>query len=207
MARPAQVTIDVSTSSQVIPETTPLQSASYPTITINGTAATPSFAPQDWPSGVQVVVINSTGDLSDPGSIISDKYNLVWSDPNGGWWDTYSLMWDNVGKQILGSGDPQQQLVIAATYGMDLGMFPVATVVELFLGLGAGPALQEWINTATPSGGGDWVGFPANYVLIGSSGLGYGQGTEQYDYTGNSPVDTSVSVTLDNNPEPPTGTN
>jgi hypothetical protein len=202
MARPAQVTIDVSTSSQVI-NTTPLPNANYPKITINGNAVTPSFAPQNWPSGVQVVVINSTGDLSDPAGIISNRYNLVWAGSGGGWYDTFHYMWDNVGTQILGSGDPQQQLVIAATYGMDIGMFPTAVVVELFLGLGAGPALQEWINTSPPSESGDWVDYPANYVLIGSSGLGYGQGTEQYD-TGANPV-TSVSVTLDNNPEPPTG--
>jgi hypothetical protein len=203
MARPAQVDVSVSTSSTEIASGT-LPSAQYPTITLNGTAVTPSFAPAQWPSGFQIAVLNAVGDLSDPANVISDQYNLVWSDQNGGWFDTYTGMYDNVARQLLGAGDPQQQIVIAASYGLDLGMFPTPTVVELFLGLGAGPQLQEWINTQAPSEGADWVGYPMDYVLVGSSGSGYAQGTEKFDYTGSgTPVQTTVTVTLENNPEPP----
>jgi hypothetical protein len=85
-------------------------------------------------------------------------------------------------------------------------MFPTPDIVELLLSLGAGPQLQNWTNTPSPSESGDWVDYPADYVLIGSSSLGYGQATDQFDFAGSEgqPVKTSVSVTLTNNPEPPT---
>jgi hypothetical protein len=85
-------------------------------------------------------------------------------------------------------------------------MYPSPDAVELFLSLGAGPQLQNWINTPSPSESGDWVDYPADYVLIGQSSLGYGQATEQFDTTPGeeNPVKTSVSVTLQNSPEPPT---
>lgn len=208
MARPAQVTIEVSTSSQPIQGTSTLPNAQVPVITLNGTQIPQATGPTERdPSGVQVVVLNATGDLSDPANIISNTLNIVWSDQNNYWYTTYRQMWDNVANRIYGAGDPQQQIVIVATYGMDLGMFPTPDIVELMLSLGAGPQLQNWINTPYPSESGDWVDYPADYVLIGQSALGYGQGTEEFDTTpgeGN-PVKTTQAVTLQNNPEPPTG--
>jgi hypothetical protein len=202
MARPAQVTVAISTSSQVGPLS---QSPQFPQIELNGVAIPPpSFAPNSSQSGVQVVVMNSGGDLSDPANIISNQYNPVWPGSGNGWFDTYRYMWDNVANQVLGSGDPQQQLVFVATYGMDLGMFPTPDVVELLLSLGAGPQLQQWINTDMPSEGGDWVNYPVDYAMVGSSSLGYGLATEKYDYQQGNAVKTSISVTLENNPEPPT---
>ncbi|MEA2412398.1 MAG: hypothetical protein QOC77_2959 [Thermoleophilaceae bacterium] len=209
MTRPAEVTIAVSTSSQPIPGTPPLPNAQVPQITLNDTLIPRATGPtDDYPTGVQVVVMNASGDLSDPANFITNSLNIVWGDVQGGWSDTYRYMWDNVANQIYGAGDPQQQVVIIATYGMDLGMFPTPDVVELFLSLGAGPQLQNWINTASPSESGGWVDYPADYVLIGSSSLGYGLGTEQFDFGGGeeNPVKTNVSVTLQNNPEPPTAT-
>jgi hypothetical protein len=207
MTRPAEVIVDVSTSSQEISSTPPLPDALVPTITLNGTAIPQASGPtSEYPTGVQVVVMNAAGDLSDPANIISNDLHVVWADAQGGWDDTYRYMWDNVANQIYGSGDPQQQVVIVATYGMDLGMFPTPSAIELLLTLGAGPQLQNWINTNTPSESGDWVDYPADYVLIGSSGSGYGQGTDEFDYAGGEgqPVKTNLSVTLQNNPEPPT---
>jgi hypothetical protein len=205
MARPTEVVIDVSTSSQPVQGTT-RPSAQPPVITLNGTQIPQATGPTtDYPSGVQVVVMNAAGDLSDPANFITNKLNIVWADQNNYWYSTYRYMWDNVTNQIYGSGDPQQQVVIVATYGMDAGMFPTPDVVEVLLSLGAGPQLQNWINTPSPSESGDWVDYPADYVLIGSSSLGYGQGTEQFDFTGSEgqPVKTNVNVTLQNSPEPP----
>jgi hypothetical protein len=208
MARPTEVTIDVSTSSQSIPGTSPLPNAQIPTVTLNGTQIPQPDGPtQNFPSGVLVVVMNASGDLSDPSNFISSKLNIIWPGQNNYWYDTYRLMWDNVANQIYGSGDPQQQVVIAATYGMDAAMYPSPDVVELFLSLGAGPQLQSWINLPSPSESGDWVDYPIDYVLIGQPALGYGQATEQLDYAGpgeGQPVKTNVSVTLQNSPEPPT---
>jgi hypothetical protein len=207
MARPTEVTVDVSTSSQPIPGTQPLPNAQVPTITLNGVQIPQATGPTNrFPTGVQVVVMNASGDLSDPSNIISNTLNIVWGDQNNYWYSTFSQMWDNVANRIYGSGDPQQQVVILATYGMDLGMFPTPDIVELCLSLGAGPQLQNWINTSSPSESGGWVDYPADYVLIGQSQGGYGQATEQFDSTpgeGN-PVKTNVSVTLQNSPEPPT---
>ena len=205
MARPTEVTVAVATSSQPIPGTPPLPNAQVPAITLNGVEIPQGSGPTtEYPTGVQVVVMNASGDLSDPANIISNNLNVVWSE-NNGWYLTYRYMWDNVANQIYGAGDPQQQVVIVATYGVDLGMFPSPDVVELFLSLGAGPQLQNWINTPSPSESGGWVDYPADYVLIGQSSLGYGQATEQFDTTPGeeNPVTTNVSVTLQNSPEPP----
>jgi hypothetical protein len=207
MARPTEVTIDVSTSSQAIPNETPYPNAQVPTVTLNGTQIPQPDGPTDgYPTGVLVVVMNAVGDLSDPANFISSRLNNVWPGEGNYWYGTYSLMWDNVANQIYGSGDPQQQVVIVSTYGMDAGMYPTPAIAELLLSLGAGPQLQKWINTPSPSESGDWVDYPADYVLIGSSSLGYGQGTEQFDTNPaeGQAVKTSVSVTLQNSPEPPT---
>jgi hypothetical protein len=206
MARPAQVTIEVITSSEKM-SNNPRPNAQVPEIMLNGVVIPAAAGPtEQFPTGVQVVVMNSTGDLSDPASIISNNLNIVWADEQGGWYDTYRFMWDNVANQIYGSGDPQQQLVILATYGMDLGMFPTPSAIEVLMSLGAGAQLQQWINTPSPSESGDWVDYPADYVMVGSSGLGYNQGSESFDYAGGegNSVKTDFSVTLQNNPEPPT---
>jgi hypothetical protein len=209
MARPTEVTIDVATSSQAIEGTNPLPNAQIPTVTLNGTQIPQPDGPtEQFPTGVLVIVMNASGDLSDPSNFITSRLNIVWQDAsaNDYWYTTYRFMWDNVANQIYGAGDPQQQLVFVCTYGVDLGMFPTPAIVELLLTLGAGPQLQNWINSNSPSESGDWIDYPVDYVLIGQSGYGYGQGTEQFDYAGGegNPVKTNVSVTLQNNPEPPT---
>jgi hypothetical protein len=208
MARPAEVTVSISTSSQEISGEPPLPDAQLPTITLNGVELPQPSVPSNYPSGVQVVVMNASGDLSDPANIITNQATIVWTDENTSWGDTYRFMWDYVANQLLGSGDPQQQLVFIASYGLDLGMFPTPAATELFLGLGAGGPIQQWITTSQPSESGDWVDYPADYVMIGSSGLGYGLAAEKFDYAGGegNPVQTTLSVTLQNNPEPPTAT-
>jgi hypothetical protein len=206
MARPAEVVVEVATSSQVVPGGASRPNPQLPVISLNGTQIPQAEGPtNELPSGVQVVVMNASGDLSDPANFITNNLNIVWADQNNYWYTTYRYMWDNVANQIYGSGDPQQQVVIVATYGMDVGMFPTPDIVELLLSLGAGPQLQNWINTPSPSESGDWVDYPADYVLIGSSSLGYGLGTEEFDTNPSEgqAVKTSVSVTLQNNPEPP----
>jgi hypothetical protein len=206
MARPAEVVVEVATSSQVVPGGASRPNPQLPVISLNGTQIPQAEGPtNELPSGVQVVVMNASGDLSDPANFITNNLNIVWADQNNYWYTTYRYMWDNVANQIYGSGDPQQQVVIVATYGMDVGMFPTPDIVELLLSLGAGPQLQNWINTPSPSESGDWVDYPADYVLIGSSSLGYGLSTEEFDTNPSEgqAVKTSVSVTLQNNPEPP----
>src|SRR5215212_8783627 len=131
MARPTEVTVDVSTSSQPIPGTPPFPNAQVPAITLNGVQIPQATGPTErFPTGVQVVVMNATGDLSDPSNITSNTLNVVWPDQNNYWYTVYRQTWDNVANRIYGAGDPQQQVVIVATYGMDLGMFPSPDIVE-----------------------------------------------------------------------------
>jgi hypothetical protein len=205
MARPTEVTISIETSSQEIP-LNPFPPPQFPSISLNGTAIpSPSYVPPA-PSGFQVVVMNSAGDLSDPANIVANSYEPIPSGSVGGWYDTYQFMYDGLARDIFAAGDPQQQLVFVASYGLDVAMLPTPAVAELLLNLGAGPQFQKWLSTDVPSEGGDWTEYPADYVLIGGSGYGYGQGTEQFDYTGvdEQSVTTHVSVTIQNNPEPPT---
>lgn len=203
MAAPTQVEIAISTTSE------PMQSGSLPApqppvITLNGTALTAPPYPPNTPNGLQCVVFNSSMDLTNPDTIISNRYLLVWEE-NGGWWTSYPWMWNWLANQLLASGDPQQQIVIVATFGLDVGMVPTPAALEQMMARGAGPNLQSWATTSQPSEGGSYIEYPANYVMVGNSAYAYGQATDVFDYPNSgSPVTTKLTVTLDNPGPPPT---
>jgi hypothetical protein len=205
MAPPAQVTISIATISQPIPNA-PLPDAKWPTITIDGVEVPPpTKQPTPYPSGFQIVVLNSAGDLSQMTNIVANAILPIWPDGNNGWIGTYRFMYDDLANTILGAGDPQQQIVLAASFGMDLAMIPTPVAAEQLMAVGAGPQLQQWLNADTPSEGGEWTEYCTNYAMIGNSGSGYGQATEQFDFGGdNVQVETTISVTLQNNQPPPT---
>jgi hypothetical protein len=177
-----------------------------PTITLNGQPiATP---PGPWtPNGFQVVVLDSTQDLTAPASVISNHYANVWQGQNGEWWSTYTTMFDNVTTQILGSGDPEEQVVILASFGLDVAMVPNPVAIEQFLLRGAGPQLQQWATQPLPSEGGWYIQYPANYILIGDSEFEYNEGFEKFEFATqtNEPIQTSFSATLENVAPPPLG--
>lgn len=205
MAPPAQVTISITTTSQPIPYN-PLPEPKWPTITIDGVdVPPPAVQPTTSPSGFQIVVLNSAGDLSLMSNIVANSILPIWPDGNGGWIGTYRYMYDNLANALLGAGDPQQQIVLAASFGMDLAMMPTPVAVEQLMLVGAGPQFQQWVNADMPSESGEWTEFCVNYALIGGSGYGYGQATEQYAFQGDDdPVQTTITATLQNNPPPPT---
>ncbi|HEX8122204.1 MAG TPA: hypothetical protein VF549_13165 [Solirubrobacteraceae bacterium] len=191
---PTEVALQITTQSQVIQ--TPSQTMNPPKITLNGTAiAQPkgSFC-----SGFQVVVIDPTLDITSPASIRSNNFLFLYND-NGNWMTYYSGMYNAMKRQILTSGNTSQQIVLIASFGMDVNAAPTPEALELLLDLGAGPQLQQWLTTVDiGSQSGDWVGFPGNYVLVGQPQYGFGEGTEAFQRASNSPVSTTVDATLTN---------
>jgi hypothetical protein len=136
--------------------------------------------------------------MTQPSSIISNQYQIV-GNQSGNWGESYRWMWDAVAQQIYSSGDLGQQIVFIATFGLDVLMTPTAASFELFLERGASKELQTWGLLPYISEGGWYIQYPANYVLIGNSGYGYGEGFDKFDYTPESvSVETMVTATLDN---------
>jgi hypothetical protein len=166
---------------------------------MNGTAfPQPDGGQTGLPSGIQVVVLHSDGDMTDPASIITNSYITV-GNVNDTWGNTYQYMWDNAAALILSSGDITQQRLIVASFGLDLNMSPTAFFLDLMLNNGAGAQLQNWGTSGDPgSEGADWVQNPVNYIVVGGSSYGYGEGYEIFDNPGSSPVKTTLNVTLDN---------
>jgi hypothetical protein len=174
-----QVEIAVSTQSEPIPNAQ--QPAVVPNITLNGT---PFPAPSNKaysPSGWQVAVLDSAQDLTQPEAVLSNLYIPLQED-NGTWGD-WEAMYDDMVTQVFTSGNVGMQIVIVTSYGMDANLPPTNDGLEMVLGYGAGPQVQAWLNTPLDIGseGGDWTGTPANYILIGASGLAYGNGTETFN--------------------------
>lgn len=200
MAGPAQVEIEIVTQSSPMPNWQDLPAPVPPQITINGEALPqPSNGPAWTPNGTQVVVFPSSADLTDPSNIISNLYQPL-ANMQGSWAQSYRWMYDNIARQIMSSGDVEQQIVLVATFGLDVEMVPTAAPFELFLNLGAGKQLQGWGLLPSVSEGGYFIEYPANYALIGNSAYGYGEGFEQCDYTTSdtNPIKTTLTATIDN---------
>jgi hypothetical protein len=199
MAAPAQVTIDINTSSSPIDSWQNLPAPQPPSITLNGTVLSAATNTPWTPNGCQVVVFQGWNDITDPASIISNKYVCV-DDVQQSWGQEYQWMWDAVATQIMSSGNVQQQIVIIATFGLDVLMTPTAATFELCLGRGAGAQLQTWGLLPSVSEGSMYIEYPANYVLIGNSGYGYGEGYESFEYAteDGDTIKTELTVTIGN---------
>ena len=192
-----QVTLEIVTTSQDMQ--TPPQSGTPPKITMNGNPVPdPKGGGPYYATGLRLLVLDPSMDITNPTSIRSNQYIGV-SPQDGSWMTSYHWAWAGVVRQILTSGDPDQQLVIMATYGFDANMPPDSAALQILMGLGAGPQLQTWETTVdVGSQSGSWVGYPANYVLVGNSSYGYGQGTELFQRATGSSVETTVQATLTN---------
>jgi hypothetical protein len=192
----SQVTVEITTTAQS--QQAWQNSGNPPKITMNGNPfPQPAGGNPGFSSGIQVVVIDPTLDITSPSSIRSNAYQWL---PNveGSWMSYYEGMWDRVASQIYTSGNTSQQIVFVATFGMDVNAAPTSEALELLLELGSGPQLQKWWTSVdVGSQGGWWVGSPGNYILIGQPAYGYGEGTEAYQASGD-PVTTSVTATLTN---------
>jgi hypothetical protein len=191
------VALEITTTSETM-NAPPWPTPNLPKITMNGNPF-PQPDPGSIPSGFQLVILDQTKDITSPSSILVNECHPLPAYDNA--WETYyQYMYANLVTQLLTTGDPQYQLVFAVSYGMDQNASPTNEAIEAFLSLGAGAQLQSWVLTADPgSGGGDsWVSIPMSYILVGTAGASYGEGSEIFeDYSSDSGT-TSLSVTLEN---------
>jgi hypothetical protein len=192
-----QVTFDVTTYSQTISSwQDPPQ---VPQITIDGTAVSGASNKPFTASGWQLVVLDSAQDLTTPGAVLSNQFVSLQQD-NGNW-GLWEGMYAMATTQVLTSGNVGMQILIVASYGMDANIPPTNDALELFIQYGAGPELQSWLtnpNIDIGSESGDWTGSPANYILIGASALGYGNGTEAFELGTGSPITTNATANFAN---------
>jgi hypothetical protein len=201
MAAPSQVTLEIVSTSQVI--SSGQSKPTPPAITMNGQPF-PSPPPQTtFATGFQVVTMKAYGDFTDPATILTNQYIPLVPDVNGGWWDQWQNWYDYLVLTALTYGNVDQQLLILASYGLDNNMAPTAELLHFLFDYGGGPLVQAWEQSADyGSGGGDWTSYPANYILVGFSSQGYGQGNEAYQTQYPGPIQTSLTVTLQNNVPP-----
>jgi hypothetical protein len=190
-----QVDLEIKTSSQVINYPWPQTPPAYPQITMNG-AALPKPG-GNAPTGYQVVVLDSSQDITTPGAIVSNQAVTVFpTSGSNSWMSTYQYVYSRMVRQILTSGNPGSQLIIVASFGMDNNMPPTNDAFGKLVDYGAGPQLQKWAthcDTGSQVGNStSWVSFPTNYIFVGREFFSYGQGSEAYA-TGPS---ASLSVTL-----------
>jgi hypothetical protein len=197
-----QVEVQVTTSSQVM-QFNSLPTAQPPQITMNGKpVAQISYTP-NMPTGWQVVILDPTKDITSPAAIISNVFLLLFPAQGTNFWmSTYQYMYSGMLRQRLISGNYEQQLMIAASFGLDANTPPTNDALNLLLDYGAGPQLQEWETHVDVGSQVDndnsWTSYPANYVFIGSSSLSYGQGAEIWQRTSDSSVQTTLTTTLTN---------
>ncbi|MEW6130061.1 MAG: hypothetical protein AB1757_23705 [Acidobacteriota bacterium] len=198
MTPPSQVLIEIATQSQAMNYNTPAQ---VPKITLNGTPIpSPGYTPNS-PTGYQIVVINSSQDYTNPASILINEYLMLFPQENTTWWSsTYQYMYAGMLFQQLNGGNIEQQLILLASYGLDNNMPPSNDAYQMLLGLGAGATLQNWethCDAGSMGGPMNWVNQPANYLFVGMSNYGYGEGYEKQE-TGESSIVSTLSVTLQN---------
>jgi hypothetical protein len=205
MAVPPQAVIDISTTSAAMPDWKNLPPAQPPSINMNGSPFAQLGEPAA-PSGFQVVVLNGAGDLTSPSNIVANQYVLVRGD-DGLWGTTYPAAYDQMLKTILEGANPEQQVIILASFGLDLMMSPTVGAFEFLLARGAGKDLQLWEEEATDPGsqGGGWVGAPASYLLVGNPAYGWNGGFEVFNYTNGPPAPVKLEATLQNNVPPGQG--
>lgn len=193
---PSQVEVAISTSSQLM-DWGNLPAPQPPKITLNGSPLPPPRAAIAFVSGYQVVVLNPSMDMTNPASITANEYVYL---PAVGdsWSSTYPIMYSNLVRALLSSGNPSNQVVFVVSFGLDLEAPPTNDAYEQLLARGAGPQLQDWEVSATDRGSmNGWVGNPANYILIGGSAFEYGGGSEAFG-SGVTPLVTTATATFSN---------
>src|SRR4051794_31600595 len=197
---PATAEFVINTTSEPMP--TYANAGPAPTITVNGAPFGQLPAPE-FPSGFQLLIMNAAGDLTSAESIWFNEY-IRCQEAGGDWGSTYSFMYSQIVGAVLTSQNIEHQLIILASFGLDVDMVPHNDALGLLLPRGAGAGLQQWASVPDPgSQGSGWVSEPASYILVGGPSYGYGDGSEKFVYT--VPATATVSVTLQNNvpPTPP----
>ena len=199
MAIPSTAEIVIETTSEQMPSWQ--DSGQAPTITMNGAPFAQLPAPT-FCSGYQVVVINSATDLTNPANILLNRY-IELQNHRGHWSSTYPRMYSQMVNSILNAGNIEQQVILVASFGLDLRVPPTNDALELLLNRGAGAPLQRWdLTPDAGSTGKGWVAHPVSYIVVGNSGYSYDDGWETFADNGGSPAPASLSVKLHNNVPP-----
>ncbi len=197
-----KVEISVTTSSQVM-QFHSLPPAQPPQITMNGRPVGQIPQHPYRPSGWQVLILDPTKDIKTPGAVLSNQYILLQPGSNTNFWmSTYQYMYSGMVRQFLNSGNYEQQLVIVASFGLDANVPPTNDALRLLLDFGAGAQLQNWETHVDVGSQVDnnnsWVSFPANYLFIGSSSLGYGQAYEKFEKASGPSIQSTLTGTVSN---------
>jgi hypothetical protein len=201
-----QISIAMSTSSQVMnwyPTPPWLPAAQPPTIKVNGLAIQPSNPPSS-PTGFQIVIFDITQTIPTPASILVNQWLQVYpaEETNNSWWNTYESIYFGIVNNLLLYGNPENQLVVLASYGLDANMAPDNDALEFLMNDGAGQQVQTWVKTCDPGSqvgnSTSWVSFPANYLFVGFGNIGYGRGSEIYQIPqgSNTNVASTLNVTM-----------
>lgn len=197
-----KVEVAITTSSQVM-QFNSLPTAQPPKITMNGQPVGQISYTPNMPTGWQVLILDPTKDITSPAAVLSNVFLLLFpAEGSNFWMSTYQYMYSGMLRQQLISGNYEQQIMIAASFGLDANTPPTNDGMNLLLDYGAGPQLQKWETTVDVGSqvGNDnsWTSFPVNYIFVGSSSLSYGQGAEIYETTTGSSVQSTLTTTLTN---------
>jgi len=206
---PSSIQINVATSSQEINWSTQvpnLPPAIPPTIQVNGINIQPS-TPSISPTGFQLVIFDINQTIPTPASILVNQYLAVTAAQYGSpgdssWASSYANVYSWLVNYLLLSGNPNDQLIILASFGLDANMAPDNDGLAALINNGAGSQVQYWLKNCDPGSqvgnATSWVSYPANYIYVGFGNSGYGAGNEIYQSAGSSnSVKSSLNVTLD----------
>jgi hypothetical protein len=198
-----KVEVVVSTSSQVM-QYHSLPKAQPPKITMNGQQVGQIPQPPYMPTGWQMLLLDPSKDIKTPAAVLANIYiQLTPASGSNFWMSTYGQMYSRMIKTRLISGNYEQQIMILASFGLDQNTPPNSGALNLLLDYGAGPQLQYW-ETHCDTGSqvandNSWTSYPANYVFVGTSSLGYAQGAELYQTAGSgNSVQSTLTTTLTN---------
>ncbi|HWA84540.1 MAG TPA: hypothetical protein VG820_13945 [Fimbriimonadaceae bacterium] len=165
---------------------------------LNGQAVPPPSS-LNFPTGFQIVVFNSEMDITSPAAILANNYQYVVPEGNtSNWADTIQYTYAGIVETILVSGNIQNQIIMLASFGLDLNMCPTNEALSTLLNYGANSKIQYWETNADcgsqVGNSSSWTSFPASYIMIGGSGWGYGGGYETLLTTAGQ---ATLSATLD----------
>ena len=144
--------------------------------------------------GFQLIAIDAAKDMTDPASVLVNEYHYSFAH--------YEVMYRQMIHALLSAGDPARQRVLVVSFGMAAVAAPPVEACKYLIWLGAGKKLQEWV-TGTQMDPNYHMEHLACYVLVGSSGSGYGQGVEGFTRSDRRGASCSLDmkVTL-HNPQP-----
>ena len=182
------INVQITTSSQAM--NFPLPAGTPPVILINGQQVA-SPGPMTFPTGYQMLIFDSTKELTDPTALIYNQYYFVYPDQNL-WMDTYTVMYAQMCRDLLLNGNLQEQTRFFVSFGLDNNMGPDYNTMQVFFGSGADGLLQKWELNSDPGSqsgaAGSWVVYPASYILAGGFGFNIGEANELYQPTAGNAV-------------------